>query len=240
MSSFENQRVLVFGGSTGIGLATARLAAEHGASTVIVSRSQARIDAALEQLPTGAEGYAADLTSEQQVQRMFAEVGAFDHLVYTAGENLVLSRLEQTDLGDARVFLETRMWGALSAVKHGQRQIKAGGSIVLMSGSASARPQANWTVAAAICGAMEAITRALAVELAPVRVNAVAPGIVRTDLWAGLSDNDREAMYAEAARTLPVRRAGEASDIAEAITYLMANGYTTGTTLSVDGGSVLI
>jgi NAD(P)-dependent dehydrogenase (short-subunit alcohol dehydrogenase family) len=240
MFSFENQRVLVLGGSAGIGLATAQLAADNGAAAVIVSRSQSRIDAALEQLPGSAEGYVADLSNEQAIERLFTEVGAFDHLVYTAGESLSLTLLEQTDLRQARAFLETRLWGALAAVKHGHSQIKPGGSVVLMSGSAGARPQASWTIAAAICGAMEAITRALAVELAPIRVNAVAPGIVRTDLWAGMSHQDREAMYTSAAEAQPVGRAGEASDIAEAIVYLMSNGYTTGTTLEVHGGSVLV
>lgn len=240
MLSFDKQRVLVFGGSAGIGLATAQLAAERGATAVIVSRSQARIDSALATLPASAEGYAADLASESEVRRVLAEVGTFDHLVYTAGESLALAPLEGTDLQAARAFLETRMWGALSAVKYGHAQINPGGSIVLMSGSASSRPQAGWSVAAAICGAMEAITRALAVELAPLRVNAVAPGIVRTDLWARMSESDRAAMYAATESALPVRRVGEAFDIAGAIAYLMSNVYTTGVTLPVDGGSALI
>lgn len=240
MFNLENRRVLVFGGSAGIGLATARLAADVGGTVVIISRSRSRLDAALKQLPASAEGYAADLTDEQEIERVFAHVGSSDHLVYTAGENLNLSVLEQTDLHEARRFLETRMWGALSAVKHGHRQINPGGSIVLMSGSASTRPQAGWTVAAAICGAMEAITRALAVELAPVRVNAVAPGIVRTGLWAGLQEDERESMYATAASMLPVGRVGEPADIAEGVVYLLSNGYTTGTTLEINGGAVLV
>ncbi len=240
MSSLKNQRILVFGGSAGIGHATARLSADAEASVVIVSRSQARIDAALQQLPNTAEGYTADLSDERQIRQVLDQVGAIDHLVYTAGESLALSVLEETDLQAARGFLETRLWGALTAVKYGQRQLRPGGSIVLMSGSAAARPQAGWTVAAAICGAIEAITRALAVELAPLRVNAVAPGIVRTDLWAGLPDDAREAMYATARDQQPVRRVGEADDIAAAIVYLMSNGYTTGISLPIDGGSVLV
>ena len=240
MSSLENQRILVLGGSAGIGQATARLAAAGGAAVVVVSRSQARVDATLRQLPNTAEGYAADLSSEPQVQQVLDQVGAIDHLVYTAGESLRLSVLEETDLHAARGFLETRLWGALAAVKHGRRQIKPGGSIVLMSGSAAARPQASWTVAAAICGAMDAITRALAVELAPLRVNAVAPGVVRTDLWAGLSNDAREAMFAAASDQQPVRRVGEADEIAEAVLYLMANGYTTGISLPINGGAVLV
>ena len=240
MYSFRDQRIVLLGGSSGIGLATARLAAENDASVVIVSRSQGRVDAALAQLPSSAEGYVADLSAEQATQELFGQLGAFDHLIYTAGENLSLARLDETDLDDARGFFETRFWGAMSAVKSAQGQIKPGGSIVLMSGSASARPQAGWSVAAAICGAVEALTRALAMELAPIRVNAVAPGVIRTDLWASIPDDARAAMYAETGRALLVGRVGEAEDVAKAILYLMADGYTTGTRLDVNGGAGLV
>jgi NAD(P)-dependent dehydrogenase (short-subunit alcohol dehydrogenase family) len=240
MTNFQDKRILIFGGSSGIGLATARRAAAAGAATVIVSRSQARIDQALSDLPATAEGYTADLSSEQEVERVLGEIGPIDHLVYTAGENLVLSPLSDTDLSSAQTFLRTRMWGALAAVKHAQTRIKPGGSIVLMSGSASSRPQTGWTLGAAICGAMEAITRALAVELAPVRVNSVAPGVVRTDLWSSMPAGDREQIFSSVADQLPVGRVGEADDIAQGILYLIGNGYTTGTTLEISGGALLV
>ena len=144
------------------------------------------------------------------------------------------------DLGQSRRFFETRLWGALAAVKHGPRLIRPGGSIVLMSGSAGARPQATWTVAAAICGGIEAVARALALELAPIRVNAVAPGVLRTDLWAAMDEATRVGFYADVAAALPVAWVGEAHDVAQSIGYLMANGYTTGTTLAVDGGATVV
>jgi NAD(P)-dependent dehydrogenase (short-subunit alcohol dehydrogenase family) len=240
MNSFNDQRVVVLGGSSGIGLATAKLASANGASVAIVSRSRGRIDSALEQLPSSAEGYVADLTSPDETQELFGQLGGFDHLVYTAGENLRLATLKETDLDDARGFLETRFWGALAAIDAAQYQIRPGGSIVLMSGTAAARPQTGWSIAAAICGAIEGLTRALAIELAPIRVNAVVPGVVRTELWASMPEAQREAMYAATARILPVGRVGEADDVAEAIGYLMSNGYTTGTTLEISGGGVLV
>jgi NAD(P)-dependent dehydrogenase (short-subunit alcohol dehydrogenase family) len=240
MNSFNDQRVVVLGGSSGIGLATAKLAAANGASVAIVSRSRGRIDAALEQLPSSAEGYIADLTSPDETKELFGQLGGFDHLVYTAGENLRLATLKETDLDDARGFLETRFWGALAAIDAAQYQIRPGGSIVLMSGTAGARPQAGWSIAAAICGAIEGLTRALAIELAPIRVNAVVPGVVRTELWASMPEAQREAMYAATASILPVGRVGEADEVAEAIGYLMSNGYTTGTTLEINGGGVLV
>jgi NAD(P)-dependent dehydrogenase (short-subunit alcohol dehydrogenase family) len=240
MVDMNGKRVVILGGTAGIGLATARHAADAGADVVVVSRSRERVDAALDGLPAGAEGYAADLSSEQATAALFAEVGALDHLVYCAGEALELFALDDTDLGQARRFFETRLWGALAAVKHGHRLIRPGGSIVLMSGSAGARPQATWTVAAAICGGVESIVRALALELAPIRVNAVAPGVLRTDLWAAMDEATRAGFYADVAAALPVARVGEAGDVADSIVYLMGNGYTTGTTLAVDGGATLV
>jgi NAD(P)-dependent dehydrogenase (short-subunit alcohol dehydrogenase family) len=103
-----------------------------------------------------------------------------------------------------------------------------------------ARPPANWTVASSICGAVEALTRALAMELAPIRVNAVAPGVVRSNLWRDMSEDDHSAMYASLAQALPAGRAGEVGDVAETFLYLMRNGYSTGTVVTIDGGSVLV
>jgi NAD(P)-dependent dehydrogenase (short-subunit alcohol dehydrogenase family) len=111
---------------------------------------------------------------------------------------------------------------------------------VLSSGSAGARPQPTWTVASGICGATEALTRALAVELAPIRVNAVAPGVVRSELWSGMSDGDREALYAAVGAALPVGRVGEVEDVAQTIVYLLGNGYSTGSIVTVDGGTALV
>ncbi|WP_268760357.1 SDR family oxidoreductase [Caballeronia mineralivorans] len=110
---------------------------------------------------------------------------------------------------------------------------------MLTSGTAGARPMKGWTTVASICGAMEALTRALAVELAPLRVNIVSPGLVRTPLWSNVPESDREAMYLYAGSRLPVGRAGEADDIAQTYVYLMNNGFVTGQTIVTDGGGVL-
>jgi NAD(P)-dependent dehydrogenase (short-subunit alcohol dehydrogenase family) len=133
-----------------------------------------------------------------------------------------------------------RVFGALGAVKHAAAAIRPGGSIVLTHGIASARPQPGWAVGAAVCGAMDAMTRALAVELAPVRVNAVSPGFVRTPLWNPIPEAEREALFRERGGKLLTRRVGEAAEIAEAYCYLMENTFTTGQTVVVDGGGVLV
>ncbi|MEC5145752.1 SDR family oxidoreductase [Chitinophaga sp. 212800010-3] len=236
----NGQRVILLGASSGIGLATAKAAAAEQAQVVIVSGNEQRIQAALQQLPEGSEGYAVDLSREENIRSFFGTIGAFDHLVYTAGENLVLNTMNQTEINDARRFMDIRFWGAFTAVKYGAPLIRQGGSINLIGGTASARPGKGWGVAAAICGAMEGLVRALAVELAPVRVNSIMPGIVDTQLWKGLPEADKEALFATYNRTLPTGRVGLAEDIALGYLYLMKQQYGTGRNLVIDGGGVLI
>ena len=237
---FESQRIVILGGTSGIGLATAERAAAEGATVIVASSRTDRIDAALERLPASAEGYSVDVRREEPIRDLFSRLGSFDHLAFTAGETLQIGPIADTDVDEARAALDVRVWGAYAAVKHAVAHRRPGGSIVLSSGIAGTRPGANWTVAASICGALDALTRALAVELAPVRVNAVASGVVRSNLWRGMSEEDRSAMYASLSEALPVGRVGEVSDIAEAFLYLMRNGYSSGTVVTVDGGSVLV
>jgi NAD(P)-dependent dehydrogenase (short-subunit alcohol dehydrogenase family) len=238
--SLNGKRVVILGGTSGIGLATAKAAQQEGAVVVVASSRRARVDRALASLQSGAEGHVVDLSDEAQVRNFFEQVGAFDHLVYTAGESLQLEMLEAVQLDRARSFVNLRFWGAFMAAKYGNPHIRPGGSITLTNGAAGLRPRKGWTVAASICGAMEALTRALAVELAPIRVNAVCPGVVRTELWKDMSESDRDAMYQNVGQKLPVGRVGEADDIANAYLYLMRQGYSTGQVIVVDGGGVLV
>jgi NAD(P)-dependent dehydrogenase (short-subunit alcohol dehydrogenase family) len=236
----DGARVVILGGSSGIGLATASRAAASGATVIVGSSSAGRIEQALAVLPASAEGHVVDLRSEDAIRDLFSRLGAIDHLVYTAGERLQLAAITATDLADARRAFEIRVWGAYAAVKHAAPKLRPGGSIVLSSGSAGMRPQPTWTVAASICGAVEALTRALAVELAPIRVNATAAGVVRSNLWGGLPEADRAGLYAAVAGSLPVGRVGEVEDVAATIVYLLTNGYSTGTVVPVDGGAALV
>jgi NAD(P)-dependent dehydrogenase (short-subunit alcohol dehydrogenase family) len=144
------------------------------------------------------------------------------------------------DTSALRRAFDVRMFGAMTTVKAAAPYIRQGGSIVLTGGIASARPLKGWTIAASICGAMEGFTRALAVELAPIRVNIVSPGLVRTPLWADMSESQREAMYRQAGERLPVGRVGEAGDIARTYLHLMDNAYVTGQSFVIDGGGILV
>lgn len=230
---------MILGGSSGIGLAIAQSAAREGAAVVIVSSQQAKVDAALSQVP-GAQGHAVDTSDAAAVQTLFSRIGAFDHLAYTAGEALALGNLADTNPAAAQRFFKVRYWGAFFAAKYGAPGIRPGGSIVFTSGTAGRRPRSGWALGASICMAMEGLTRALAVELAPIRVNLVVPGLVKTPLWAALAEADREAMLQSAANSLPVGRVGEPHEIAEAYLYFMRQNYSTGQSVVVDGGGVLV
>ncbi|WP_232666863.1 SDR family oxidoreductase [Pseudonocardia sp. TRM90224] len=234
------ERVLVLGGTSGIGQATAALAAAEGAQVVVASSRRTSIDRALAELPAGTTGEVADLADPAAVAALFERVGAVDHLVFTAGEPLTLMSVDGMDMDAARAAFGLRFFGALNAVSVGARHVRSGGSITLTTGIAAERPGAGWSVAASICGAVVSLVRALAVELAPLRVNGVSPGIVRSPLWAGMDDAAREQMYADTAKALPVGRVGEPGDIAQVYVHLMEQHFTTGTTITADGGALLV
>jgi NAD(P)-dependent dehydrogenase (short-subunit alcohol dehydrogenase family) len=237
---FNGKRIVVLGGSSGIGLSTAQAAAKAGASVTIVSSRRERIDQALKSLPAGTQGHVADLLEETAVRELFATIDSFDHLVFTAGESLELGPIAQTGVEQAQRFFELRYWGAFMAAKYGNPKIKAGGSIVFTSGLAGSRPHAGWSLGASICSAMEGLTRALAVELAPLRVNIVCPGVVKSPLWANMTQTDRDALYRGMADKLLVGHVGETDEVAKAYLYLMDQTYGTGQVLVVDGGGALV
>jgi NAD(P)-dependent dehydrogenase (short-subunit alcohol dehydrogenase family) len=238
--SLKDKLIVVLGGSSGIGLAVAQAAAAQGARLVIASSNSARLSGALAALPPGIEGRALDLTDAPAVKAFFDSIGAFDHLVYTAGESLKLAPIEDSDLASARRFFDLRYWGAFTAAKAAHRSIRPSGSIVFTSGVAGARPRSGWSVAASICSAMEGLTRALAVELAPVRVNIVSPGVVNTPLWREMTSEARDALYRAEAQRLPVGHVAEPQEIAAGYLYLMGQTFVTGQTLAIDGGGLLV
>jgi len=238
--SLAGNQVMILGGSSGLGLATAKAAASAGASVIIVSGNQQNIDKALKELPAGSKGYAIDLRNEENIKAFFAQSGEFDHLVYTAGENLRLIPINDMDINNAKEFFTLRFWSALAAIKYGAPKIRKGGSIGLTSGIASQRPGAGWSLGASICGAMEAFGRAMAVELAPIRVNVVMPGVIKTNLWNSMSEADRNNLYNGVGNSLLVKRVGEAEEIAQTFIFLMKNQFTTGQSFIIDGGTVLV
>ena len=236
----EGSKVVVLGGTQGIGLAVAKRAAREGAKVVVVSSRRESIDAALAELGDRSSGEAVDLRSSSAVRAFFERVGAFDHLVYTAGEKLMIGPLAEIDLDGARKFFELRYWGALDAIRAALPFLAKNGSITLTSGAAGTRPHAGFTIGASICAAVEGAARTLAVELAPIRVNVVVPGYVDTGLWSNVPPDDLAAMFREAAAKLPVRHVGKPDEIAEHYLSFMRGSYVTGQSLVVDGGGVLV
>jgi NAD(P)-dependent dehydrogenase (short-subunit alcohol dehydrogenase family) len=217
-------RVLVLGGSSGIGLATARACVARGWTVVVASRNPAGAD-------VDAERIALDVTDRAAVDTVLGGLGPVDHLVFTPGSR-ASGPAKELDLDVARRAFETKLWGALAAIQAADVRR----SIVLMSGAAASTPMRGGAATAAVNGAVEALVRVLAVELAPVRVNAVSPGIVDTPSWAALDDVQRRAMFDRLSGNLPAGRVGRAEDIAAAIVSMLENDFLTGEVLHVDGG----
>lgn len=134
-SSLSGKKVVLLGGTSGFGLETAMAAADEGASVIVVSSSQQKVDSALIVLPEGSKGFIADLGDEKQVEQLFKKIGEFDHLVFTAGDELKFSELPELDIDAAKPSINLRFWGAIMAVKHGAPQIRAGGSVTLTTGA---------------------------------------------------------------------------------------------------------
>ena len=239
----QNQRVVVIGGSSGIGFAIADRAQRQGAEVVIGSSNPDKVAGALSRLGSGATGQAVDVRDESSLAGFFAAIGPFDHLAYTAGDwgpQRDGGGIAGMDLSRANETFAVRFWGALAAVKQAQPHIARSGSITLTDGMIAHRPRKSAALSTAMAGAIEHLTRGLAVELAPVRVNAVCPGYVLTEVWERIPEEQRAERLERMTERQPLPRAGDPDELAEAYLYLMRGGFTTGQVLQVDGGLSLI
>jgi NAD(P)-dependent dehydrogenase (short-subunit alcohol dehydrogenase family) len=232
--SLAGKKVVVVGGSSGIGLATAELAKREGADVVIASRNAERLQAAANKL--GAKGIPADVTDDDSVASLFKACGPVDHVIVSAAQ-LKTGPFKTVAMADVRATLEGKFWGAWRSAR--AAEIRAGGSLTLVSGFLSIRPRPNSAIVSSVNGAIESLTRALALELAPVRVNCVSPGIIDTPIRAAMPEAARKEMLAKAAAGLPVGRVGLAEDVAQQIYAFMANGFATGSIVYLDGGGAI-
>lgn len=213
---------MVLGGTSGIGAELAKqLESDH--TIVHVASRQTGLD----------------ISDEKSVYHYFETIGAFDHLIVTAGSYAPAGKVVDVEVTQAKYAFDTKFWGAVLAAKHGARYLKQGGSITLTSGMLSRKVVANTYVKAAINAAIEATTKVLAKELAPIRVNAISPGLTKTEAYKGMNADDRDAMYQRTQSHLPVGKVGEASDIAMAYLFAIQNSYMTGTVIDLDGGALL-
>jgi NAD(P)-dependent dehydrogenase (short-subunit alcohol dehydrogenase family) len=239
-NKLAGQKVVLLGGTSGIGLATALAATNAGASVIVVSSTQQKVDEALNMLPQGSKGFAADLGDEKEIKQLFKNIGEFDHLVFTAGDALEFKELTEIDIEKAKRSINLRFWGAIMAAKHGAPLLRPNGSITLTTGALGQKPRKGTVVISGMASAIEGLTRALAVELAPIRVNAVCSGTVRTNLLANMDEAEREIFFSQVGQKLLTGKVGLPKDLAEAYLYLMSGSFTTGQIIVVDGGSLIV
>jgi len=240
--SLRQKRVVVIGGTSGIGLAVAQGAMADGASVVVGSSSADKLASVKDKLQ-GAEALAINVRDEASVEAFFARVGPFDHLVFTAGDWAqfgVATTIDQLDLEKARDLFAVRFWGSVACVKHAHKYLRPGASITLTDGTVAHRPRKGAPLSTAMAGGIEHLVKGLAVDLAPIRVNGVCPAGIRTDVWNSIPPEARDGRFKKMTERQPLPRIGEPEEVAEAYLYLMKGGYTTGQVLRVDGGATSV
>ncbi len=236
MFRFDNQRVLIVGGSSGIGLAAAAGFAKAGASVTIAARNLERLQKAAAQLGHRVQTAQLDVMDEKAVEKFFGSGEPWRHVV-VSGSSVKIGPVRKLPLFDAYAAMNSKFWGAYRVAR--LAQIETEGSLTLVSGVLSRRPSADAVLQGAINAALEVLAQGLALELAPVRVNTVSPGMIVTPLWDGIPENKRHAMFEATAADLPVKRVGQPEDVANAILYLAATPFASGSTVFVDGGGAI-
>jgi NAD(P)-dependent dehydrogenase (short-subunit alcohol dehydrogenase family) len=237
MATLDGAKVVVIGGASGVGFAVAQAALGAGAEVVVGSSQAARIEAAAEKLGHGAKGRVVDVKDEASVASFFDAAGAFDHLVFTAGDwGHMFGATRDLDVEASKARMEVRFWGAARAAKHGTRQISKDGSITLTGGMLAHRPIPGAPLTTASAHTTEGLALGLARDLAPIRVNAVCLGLILSEQV----QNWGEAMIKSFTASLPLPRGGTVEEAAEAYLYLMRATYVTGQVVRVDGGGSLV
>ncbi len=232
----QNQKVIIMGGTSGMGLATAKAATTAGATVLITGRDQNKLAKALAELPQSASGEVVDATVEKDLRDFFRRSEPIDHLVLTVSGREGGGPFKSLGVDTLKRAFDGKFWAQFMAAQMGLTKLRENGSIVFIT-AASARTSIPGTAGlAAINGALEAMIPTLALELKPIRVNAVSPGVVKTPWWDTLPSEQREAVFAQTAQALPVGRIGTPEDVAEVIMLLLGNGFMTGTVIECDGG----
>ncbi len=237
LQSLQGKHVVVIGGTSGIGRAIAQQAAAAGARVTVGSRNWQRVKDTVALLGAPTQGRVVDVTDQESVRLFFAEAGEIDHLVLP-GNEVHIAAFRKLPIADAQASMASKFWGQYAAIK--AARMAPTGSVVLFSGVASRKPGAGAPALTAINAAVEALGKALAVELAPVRVNVIAPGVVETELWAGIPEDARAAMLKSFTERQPIARPGRPEEVAAVVLTMMAATYMTGAVVDVDGGTLLV
>jgi NAD(P)-dependent dehydrogenase (short-subunit alcohol dehydrogenase family) len=236
----EGRKVVIVGAGSGIGRSVAIAASQAGASVVLAGRRRETLESTAASLSGPHQLCTLDASVEQDVESFFAEVGGFDHLVSTASQGIAgpITGLDASAIGRA---FTAKLWAPIFLVKHGAPRIAADGSFTFFSGIRAARPAAGTSITSLVNGGLEAFAKAMAVELGPVRVNVISPGIVDSGpFWDRLGPEGRERLFTDFAQKSPARRVGRPEDVAAAALFAIDNPFLTGTVLAVDGGGLLM
>lgn len=236
--AIKGQTIVVVGGGSGIGKAIAVKSVAAGADVVISSRNVAKLEAAVTELGTGS-ALPLDMTDAGSLASWADALPDVDHLVISAS-SAAHGRFSDLPEDSLRGMFDAKFFGPYATAKATLNKLNKNGSITLFSGVLSRRPGLNCSGLGAVNGAIEALTRGLALELGPdLRVNCLSPGMVRSEAYAGMEHETREAMYEATGESLPIGRVGDVEEVAEAALFLMENAYTTGIVLDVDGGHMI-
>ncbi len=227
-------RILIIGGSSGIGLATARQLAGAGAEIIVSGRDEAKLQRAVREIGPGATGHAADASDLAKLNALFAAVGPIDHLVLTLSGGEGGGPLKELDLAKLRAGFEAKLWAHLAAAQAALPFVKR--SITFVTAASAGGHLPGTSGLAAINGALNAMVPVLAVELKPLRVNGVSPGAIDTPWWDKWPADQKMALFNQIAASSPVGRVGKPEDVADAIAFVVRNTFVTGQVIQCDGG----
>jgi NAD(P)-dependent dehydrogenase (short-subunit alcohol dehydrogenase family) len=235
--ALKDQTVLVVGRGSGLARAVVLAALDAGARVVAAGRDQERLDAAYAG-EAGVSTERVDLTDEDSIAALGPRLGSVDHVVSTASAR-ARGRLADLDRDAIRLSFDTKVIGPLMLAKHLAPRMNQGGSFVIFSGVAAAKIAVGTMGVAITNAAADTLARSLALELAPLRVNAISPGVIDTGAWDALGQQAKADYFAAHRASNPARRIGTADDIATAVLFALTNTFLTGQTLHVDGGEPL-
>jgi NAD(P)-dependent dehydrogenase (short-subunit alcohol dehydrogenase family) len=205
----------------------------------VAGRDESRLKTALARLGAGASGVSVDGSDESATRAFFAELGPVDHVVVTLTGNAAAGPFSTLAVGELRAATEGKLIAQTVAAQSSLKTLRPGGSLTFVTAGSSGAALPGTAGLAAVNAAVEAMVPVLAVELAPIRVNALSPGIIDTPWWDWLDAEARRQTFEEYAKRVPAGRVGRPEDIADAIGFLIGSTFTTGVVLSVDGGSRL-
>ena len=237
--SLKGQKIIVVGGSSGMGLAIAQALVRENATVVIASRSREKLEAAKARIEGEVETASLDFTDETAVKEFFETRGKIDHLVLAAAGPPAWGKFLEIDPAALRRAFDTKFWGYFNCARNVVSRLREDGSMTFLTGGASRTAIPGTAGLAAVNGAIACMAYTLAKELAPLRVNVISPGLIDTPAYDWMSETEKQAFFEQMGGGLPVKRIGQSHEIAEAVLLLIRNGFITGAVLDVDGGARL-